>query len=254
MFQVPILGRAPVIVVAQKLQKVQVVLKHCHLNQVLTVRKETQDQWMISARKVHVLLYSIKKWCITIYLSVVFKYALSKVNIAFIVYSQHLFNSLELLVDGTILCVPAYFSFHDHPRTAKNICIFKQSIPTIRLDKLRFFCMPNTLPVSYAEAGTLVISRSLKSNSWYEVISSHMRTNLFYEKKKGNEDLSYDILCLQNIWSAPLKMRTIDSLQQCRHLLSGCLCCQIMMIIFVIEKWFSNTNNLRYCMLWKNNG
>ena len=61
MFQVPILGRAPVIVVAQKLQKVQVVLKHCHLNQVLTVWIETQDQWMISARKVHVLLYGIKK-------------------------------------------------------------------------------------------------------------------------------------------------------------------------------------------------
>jgi len=121
MFQILILGRAPAVVVAQKLQKVQVVLKHCHLNQVLTVRKETQDQWMISARKVHVLLYSIKKWCITIYLSVVFKYALSKVNIAFIVYSQHVFSSRELLVDGTILCVPAYFSFHDRPRTAKNI-------------------------------------------------------------------------------------------------------------------------------------
>jgi len=48
MFQILILGRAPAVVVAQKLQKVQVVLKHCHLNQVLTVRKETQDQWMIS--------------------------------------------------------------------------------------------------------------------------------------------------------------------------------------------------------------
>ena len=43
--------------------------------------------------------------------------------------------------------------------------LLKTSIPTIRLDKLRFFCMPNTLPISYAEAGTLVISRSLKSNS-----------------------------------------------------------------------------------------
>jgi len=61
MFQILILGRAPAVVVAQKLQKVQVVLKHCHLNQVLTIWTETQDQWMISARKVHVLLYSIKK-------------------------------------------------------------------------------------------------------------------------------------------------------------------------------------------------
>jgi hypothetical protein len=26
------------------------------------------------------------------------------------------------------------------------------------------------------------------------------------------------------------------------------------MIILVVEKWFSNTNNWRYCMLQKNNG
>jgi len=54
MSQVPTLGRAPAVVVAQKVQKVQVVLKHCHLNQVLQVWTETQDQWMISARKVRV--------------------------------------------------------------------------------------------------------------------------------------------------------------------------------------------------------
>ena len=55
MSQVPTLGRAPAVVVAQKVQKVQVVLKHCHLDQVLPVWTETQDQWMISTRKASVL-------------------------------------------------------------------------------------------------------------------------------------------------------------------------------------------------------
>jgi hypothetical protein len=55
MFQLPTLGKALAAVVMQKLQKVQEVLKHCHLDQVLQVWTEAQDQWMISTRKASVL-------------------------------------------------------------------------------------------------------------------------------------------------------------------------------------------------------